>query len=73
MVQSTSKTGSEPAIDVAEVSDSGVCSWKVIRRTPVGVFSWEVFSRTPVGSDHYLIQIEVRLSLEEYDTVGLQK
>ena len=57
-----SRTGTESAIDLTLVSDSmaSVCSWEVVRGTTV-------------GSDHDPIMIEVGLSLEQYQTGGLQK
>ena len=45
------RTGSESAIDLTFVSDSG------------GVCSWVVIKRTTVGSDHYPIVIKVGVSI----------
>ncbi len=56
------RTGTEAAIDLTLVSNS-----------LAGISVWEVFRETTIGSDHYPIAVEVKLSIEECDTGGVDK
>ncbi len=56
------RTGTEAAIDLTLVSNS-----------LAGISVWEVFRETTIGSDHYPIAVEVKLSIEECYTGGVDK
>ncbi len=55
------RTGTETAIDLTLVSNS------------LAGISLEVFRETTIGSDHYPIAVEVKLSIEECYTGGVDK